>query len=95
MLLCGAITFAAGVFLEAEPQVGRWMDFITIVIVPVGALLGAVSIYYALGWNRLRSELELGRQKPLGRLFGVMGRYVYVPLAALVVVLGFLYHGIG
>ena len=95
VLLCGAITFAAGVFLEAEPQVGRWMDFITIVIVPVGALLGAVSIYYALGWNRLKSELELGRQKPLGRLFGVMGRYVYVPLAALVVVLGFLYHGIG
>ncbi len=29
VLLCGIICFVVGVFLEAEPSVGKWMDFIT------------------------------------------------------------------
>lgn len=59
VLLCGGITFLAGMFLEAEPKVGSWMDFISIVVVPAGAVLGAISIYYVLGYHKIRSELEL------------------------------------
>lgn len=95
VLLCGGITFLAGMFLEAEPKVGSWMDFISIVVVPAGAVLGAVSIYYVLGYHKIRSELELGREKPLPRCFRIAAKYVYVPLTVLVLLLGFLYHGIG
>ena len=84
-----------GLFVESEARVGKWMDFITIDVVPVGAVLGAVSIYYVLGWPRLKRELQLGREKPVSELFGVVGRYIYVPLTILVVVLGLLYGGIG
>ena len=38
VLLCSAITLGVGLFLEAEPNVGRWMDFITIGVVPIGAV---------------------------------------------------------
>ena len=93
--LCGGLTFGVGVFLEAEPVVGSWLDFVTIVIVPIGAVLGAISIYYVLGWPRIRQELETGRSKPLPELFGRVAKYVYVPLTVLVLLLGFVYGGIG
>lgn len=95
VLICSALTLAVGLFMEAEPNVGKWMDFITIVIVPIGAVMGAVSIYYVLGWNKLRCELETGREKPVSKFFGPVGMYLYVPLTALVVILGFIFGGIG
>ena len=58
-------------------------------------MLGAISIYYVLGWPKLKQELQLGREKPVSQLFGEVGRYVYVPLTVLVVVLGIVYGGIG
>ena len=84
-----------GIFLEAEPKVGSWMDFITIIVVPFGAVLGAVSIYYILGFDEIKKELELGRDKPLGRFFGPLAKYGYVPLAVIVFILGLVYGGIG
>lgn len=95
VLLCSAITLGVGLFLEAEPNVGQWMDFITIGVVPIGAVMGAVSIYYVLGWPKLRQELQLGRKKPISAAFGAVGRYVYVPLTILVLVLGLALGGIG
>ncbi len=95
VLLCGGTVLGIGLFLEHGDVVGQWMDFITIIIVPIGAVLGAVSIYYILGYRRIREELELGRKKPLPASFGVLAKYVYVPLTVIVLILGFLYHGIG
>lgn len=95
VLICSAITLGVGIFMEAEARVGTWMDFITIVVVPIGAVLGAISVYYVLGWPKLRAELENGRSKPVSAGFGAVGRYVYVPLTILVLVLGLVYGGIG
>ncbi|MDU5424452.1 MAG: sodium-dependent transporter, partial [Clostridiales bacterium] len=95
VLICSAITLAAGLFLEAEPRVGSWLDFITIVVVPIGAVLGAVSIYYVLGWDNIRRELDEGRKKPVSRAFGQTAKLVYVPLTVLILILGFIYKGIG
>ena len=95
VLLCSAITLGVGLFLEAEPNVGQWMDFITIGVVPIGEVMGAVSVYYVLGWPKLRLELQLGRKKPISAAFGAVGRYVYVPLTILVLILGFALGGIG
>lgn len=95
VLICTVITLGVGIFMENEARVGAWMDFITIQVVPIGAVLGAMSIYYVLGWDKLRGELETGRSKPLSKLFGPVGKYVYVPLTILVVVLGFIFGGIG
>lgn len=93
--LCAGIALLVGIFLEAEPNVGSWMDFITIIIVPFGAVLGAVSIYYVLGYKEIEKELEEGREKPLVSFFGPLAKYVYVPLAVVVFILGIIYGGIG
>lgn len=93
--LCGGIALMTGIFLEAEPKVGSWMDFITIIVVPFGAVLGAVSIYYVLGYKEIRKEMEVGRNKPVGSFFGALAKVVYVPLSVIVFILGILYGGIG
>lgn len=92
--LCCVLSLGVGIFIEAEPKVGSWMDFVSIVIVPFGAVLGAISIYYVLGWEEIKKELETGHGK-LSEAFGIAGRFIYVPLTVLVLVLGLVYGGIG
>ena len=94
-VVCAVVAFGVGVFMEDGDKVGKWMDFITILVVPFGALLGAISIYYVLGWKELGEELSLGRKKPVKAWFERLGKYVYVPLAIFVFVLGIVYGGIG
>ena len=95
VLLCGIITFIISVCIENGDIVGKWMDVVTIYIIPFAALLGAITIYYVLGWNRLKQELDKGRKKPVGPTFKFLGKYVYVFLAIIILILGILYNGIG
>ena len=95
VLLCGMITFIVSVCIENGDVVGKWMDVVTIYIIPFAALLGAITIYYVLGWNALKQELDKGRKKPVGPAFKFLGKYVYVFLAIIILILGILYNGIG
>lgn len=94
VLLCGIITFIISVCIENGDIVGKWMDVVTIYIIPFAALLGAITIYYILGWNALKQELDKGRKKPVGPTFKFLGKYVYVFLAIIILILGILYNGI-
>ena len=89
-----AVVFGVSVFLEALPNMGAWLDTVTIYIAPFGALLCAVFIYFILGMPAIKKELNQGRKKPLGRSFNILA-YIYVAVAAAVLVLGIVYGGIG
>lgn len=95
VLLASALCLGIGLFLEEEAKVGGWMDFVTIIIVPFGAVFGAVSIYYIFGLDQILEELKQGRKKPIPSWFGVVGKYIYVPLTVIVFILGIVYKGIG
>ena len=95
LLLVGAVVFGVGLFIESEISTGKWMDIITIYVVPFGALLGAVMIFWVLGTKKIDEELNLGRKRPLGKLFDFFAKYVYIFLAAAVFILGIAYGGIG
>lgn len=95
VLVCGIITFIISVCIENGDIVGKWMDVVTIYIIPFAALLGAITIYYILGWNALKQELDKGRKKLVGPTFKFLGKYVYVFLAIIILILGILYNGIG
>ncbi len=95
LALVGGTAFAAGVFIEYEPYLGRWMDAITIWVVPIGAVIGAAMIYWVLGLPAIKKELMTGREKPLFPGFDFLAKYLYVLLAAVVVVLGVVFGGIG
>ncbi len=95
VVLIGVLVFAVGLFLEYEPYMGQWMDMITIYVVPIGAVLGAIMIYWVLGKENIEKELNTGREKPLGNVFFWIAKYFYVFLAAIVVILSIIYGGIG
>lgn len=95
ILLVGAVVFAIGLFIEYEPYLGSWMDVITIYVVPFGAVLCAVMIYWVLGTKEINKELNQGRKKPVGKIYDFTARYVYVVLAVLVCILSVVYRGIG
>ena len=93
LLITGAIVFGAGLLIEYEPYLGRWMDVVTIYIVPIGALLGSVMIYWVLGMDSIGRELMTGRKKPLLHGFAFLAKYVYIFLAGAVVVCSFAIKG--
>lgn len=94
-LICGGISLLVGIFIENEVKVGYFMDFITIIIVPLGAVLGAISIYFALGKGKIEEEINSGKKKKVSALFSNIARYVYVPLTVAIFILGLIYKGIG
>lgn len=95
VLMCGGVALFVGIFIENEVKVGYFMDFISIIIVPLGAALGAVSIYYVLGKGKIEEEINCGRKKKVSSVFSNIARYVYVPLTIVIFILGLIYKGIG
>ena len=92
LLACGA-ALAVGLFIERDALMGTLMDVITIYVVPIGAILGAVMAYWVLGIDKMEAELMNGRSKPLSRAFAPLAKYVYIFLAALVVFFSFIIPG--
>ena len=92
LLACGA-ALAVGLFIERDTLMGTLMDVITIYIVPIGAILGAIMAYWVLGIDKMEQELMNGRSKPLSRAFAPLAKYVYIFLAALVVFFSFIIPG--
>lgn len=93
VLVAGMATLAVGLLIEQEALMGRWMDIITIYVVPIGAILGAVMIYWVLGVKTIKKELMDGRDKPLSPAYDFLAKYVYVFLAAVVVICSFVIPG--
>ncbi len=93
VLAACAITLVVGLFIEYEPFLNTWMNIITIYIVPIGAVLGAIVIYWVLGLPTIKRELMQGRSTAISPAFGFLARYVYILLAALVVLCSLLIPG--
>ena len=80
MLLLGLVCLIFGVNMEAIFQWGPWMDLVSIYIIPLGAMIGAISWFWIMRRDCLLQEINRGAQRPLGTLWYTVGRYVYVPI---------------
>ena len=95
VIIIGILTFGVGIFIENVDVLGLWMDLVTIYIVPFGALLGAVVIFYILPKNKLMCEINLNAAKTKGNLYYNTGKYIYVAITLIVLILGIILGGIG
>lgn len=93
--IIGAIAIVVGLFLEDGNAVSTWMDVISIYVIPVGALLAAIMFFWVCPKGFAREQVELGHDKPLGKWFDFLPKYVFVGITAAVIVLGIFYGGIG
>ena len=82
LVLLGVVCLGCGIGMETIAKWGPWMDLVSIYIIPIGATLGAVSWFYVMKKDELLSAINTGAQKERGAVWYAVGRYVYVPLAA-------------
>lgn len=94
VLFVGAAAAGIGIFIENGDLVGSWMDAISIYVIPLGALLSGIMFFWVCPKGYARSQVELGRKKPLGRWFEPLTRYLFVGLTLIVYVLGIFLGGI-
>ncbi|QXM05091.1 sodium-dependent transporter [Crassaminicella indica] len=74
---------------------GKFADFITIYLLPLSALLAAIAFFWIYGIERAQAEVNQGALRPLGKWWGFFAKYIFVFVAAIVLVLGIIYGGIG
>ena len=90
----GAVTAAAGIFVEGR-LLSPWMDSISIYVIPLGALLAGITMFWVCGSTFARNAVQLGRNRTLGKWFKPMTKYVFCGVAVLVYILGIFFGGIG
>jgi NSS family neurotransmitter:Na+ symporter len=86
---------AGGVFLENGDIIGTWMDIMSIYVCPLGAFVAAVIFFWVMGKDFAAEQIQLGREKKIGKWVVPMGKYGFCTIALLVFILGIAFGGIG
>ena len=93
--IVAAVSMGVGAFIENGDAVSAWMDAVSIYAIPLGALIAAVMFFWVCPKGFASKQAQMGREKPVGAWFELMGRYLFVPLTAIVIILGIVLGGIG
>lgn len=72
-----------------------WMDAVSIYICPLGAMLAGIMFFWITKEEKIYEEVNLSAEKPIGKWFVPLGKYVYVPLALIALIAGAVLGGIG
>lgn len=80
IILC-VISFGIGVNMEKISSWGPWMDLVSIYIIPIGAVIGAVSWFWILPKKELLEEINTGSDKIYGNIWYFIGKFVFVPMS--------------
>lgn len=89
------IAAAVGVFIESGDAVGGWMDAVSIYIIPLGALIAAMMFFWVCPKGYAREQIQMGREKKVGKWLEPVTKYVFVGITFAVYVLGIFFGGIG
>ncbi|MEE0199683.1 MAG: sodium-dependent transporter [Muricomes sp.] len=92
--IIGVITLGIGIFVEGD-LLSIWMDTISIYVIPLGALLAGITMFWVCRRGFALESVQTGRKKRVGKWFEPMTRYVFCGVAVLVYILGIFYGGIG
>ena len=78
ILMC-VICLGFGLHMEAIFQWGPWMDLVSIYIIPIGAMLGALSWFWIMKKDEFLKEINKGSDVRFANVWYSVGRYIYVP----------------
>lgn len=73
----------------------NFTNFVTIVLSPIGALVTFSVFFYIFDKKKAMDEINLGASIKLGEGFRLFGKYGFVFITGLIIVLGIIYGGIG
>lgn len=83
------------VALLIQAIVSGWMDAVSIYVCPLGAMLAGIMFFYVAGKDYAEKAVNEGADKPIGKWFVILGKYVFVPLTFIALVAGAVFGGIG
>lgn len=80
VVLIAVICLGFGIHMEKISTWGPFMDLISIYIIPIGAMIGAISWYFVLGRENLLNEINKSTKGKYSTTWYNLGRYLYVPI---------------
>ncbi len=89
------IGICIGIFIEGGEAVSIWMDIVSIYIIPMGAFLAAVMIYWVAGRGFAIEHAQIGREKAIGKWFQPVAKYIFCGVTFITYILGIIYGGVG
>ncbi|MDO5028227.1 MAG: sodium-dependent transporter [Bacillota bacterium] len=95
IIAMGIICFGIGVFMEPIAETegaimggwGPWMDLVSIYIIPIGATIGSISWFWIMKKEDLMDEINKGAKKQQGDTWYNIGKFIYVPFAAILCII--------
>lgn len=95
-IIVGTIATVIGLFLDINMEwFGKFADFVSIILIPLGAVIGLGVYFYYVDKQRVIDEINKGSSVKVGVLILWLGRYVFIPGTAAIIVLGLVYGSIG
>lgn len=84
LIAIATLVFIVGINMEKISQWGPFMDIISIYIIPIGAMIGAITWFYVLDKKSLIDEINLGSSRKYGERWYRIGKYLYTPLVIVI-----------
>ena len=95
-LMLSLLSFIVAIPLSLSMNIfDNFTNFITIVLSPLGALITFSVFFYIFDKKRAMDEINLGASIKLGEKFRLFGKYGFVFITILIIILGVIYGGIG
>lgn len=95
-VIVGSVAGAIGIFLDLNIELfGKFADFVSIILIPLGAVIGLGVYFYYVDKNKVIGEINKGSSVKAGALILWLGRYIFIPGTAGIIVLGLIYGSIG
>ena len=93
VLLTAAVAFLCGLPLAMNQNAfDRFVDLITVYLVPVGAAIAGILFFWVLGIKKARDQVNLGAEKPVGPWWEPVAKYLFVGVAVLIIGLSIAYR---
>jgi NSS family neurotransmitter:Na+ symporter len=96
VLTIGILGFLAGIPLDISmDRFLAFVNIVTIYLIPIGAVLAAITFFWVFGVSRARKEINKGAANPIGAWWEPFAKYVFTSVAIIVVILSIIFKGIG
>lgn len=87
-----SIIYLVGIFIEPISKWGPWMDIVTIYILPVSGIIGAITWFWVIKKENLLEEVNKSVGNKYGKTWYYTGKFIFVPLAIALCFIALKYH---
>lgn len=87
-----SIIYLVGIFIEPISKWGPWMDIVTIYILPISGIIGAITWFWVIKKENLLEEVNKSVGNKYGKTWYYTGKFIFVPLAIALCFIALKYH---